>query len=912
MPSNPYDLTPTHWNGNDLTAAPFASVLFDPVNGPMQNDWRDPVEASIVGVGDRYIRSQSKGANWDLIIELTSTLETDRLQLARIFSGEPGQVYLRAKDGDNNTLRALAMLIELERVDANHFVAQTRVADARWEDNDLQTTGATYNNKSGDSVVLAGIANSGDKRARPTLTVTPVGIKAVDPGIDFMTMERGFIVNRSPKPLVDHPVDVTDVAAASSPYNTATLVKVAGISNLLNQVGGITAAFTGVVPIDTPAGGGLLQPAGIAIFDDGANQEQVYYIAATATQIQIVTRGVGGTTARAWPDNTPVYLSWLLKDGSDLRVWMNGAWVERWLGGFNSSVTRIWVPVSAPARKKMTAVAAATVGSPANGGSLQIQEDISDMPDSGVLAWEQELIGYSAKNDDTRTFIGIQRAVWTSRAAASHATAVPVYRVDNLFAIAFGRAGLPPPLGDPSLERRPALQLKSSQNNSWRYGDESDDASTVFYEPARPNRLAMFQPDYTVPAGDFNDAIPLRLADSTTIAAWKDSDYASGKLQVGRLRLSLPVGIKPAASAITYDCQPRRTLAMRMLGIPDDGTEIEIVRQLDPAEAAVAAATVTPASRLNALILNAVRAATIGGPSDDVAPTLPGFNAAQEGVKQDFSLSHDTPIESVYLRMKKAAAGDSFNVQILISSTDDADEYYHFGQTSGYPEDVYLASDLTTASVWYKAVPTSGKVVVLKAGTYRLRAYLSSWGSGTFNLGVAFLLVGMKPCLANTTGSDVKQSNLMLSFALVHPGGGPVEAVMPLINEDKQGSFDKLILALDDTAGDPLTPYVDRETTAVPSVHNIYHCIGRLTNPANGKLFDIDTFMKLTFPLAVDTLAHSAIYNEANWSWSLRGVIGPSDASEWCPLEPGSQSPTYAEGKMLNTSLLLTHRGKRG
>ena len=61
-----------------------------------------------------------------------------------------------------------------------------------------------------------------------------------------------------------------------------------------------------------------------------------------------------------------------------------------------------------------------------------------------------------------------------------------------------------------------------------KWGDQADDTLAAFYDADNPDRPDTFHPNFEV--AEDNDAEPLRLDESKTKAAWKDSDPGSGKL----------------------------------------------------------------------------------------------------------------------------------------------------------------------------------------------------------------------------------------------------------------------------------------------------------------------------------------------------------------------------------------------
>lgn len=170
-------------------------------------------------------------------------------------------------------------------------------------------------------------------------------------------------------------------------------------------------------------------------------------------------------------------------DGDDLRVYVDGQEVPRWLGRHadtdaNSTMTRIWANLHlAPMR---TAVTWTTAGSnnPATGGTLIVKEGTtSGWPERGAILWHNECILYDGKTDNA--FLNVTRGA-RGTVAAAHGAGTVMYWVEHRIQLAYGDTSIGTPVSRTDLE--PIIDLTNAYCDNYRH------IWTRFTDAANPAR----------------------------------------------------------------------------------------------------------------------------------------------------------------------------------------------------------------------------------------------------------------------------------------------------------------------------------------------------------------------------------------------------------------------------------------
>lgn len=151
-----------------------------------------------------------------------------------------------------------------------------------------------------------------------------------------------------------------------------------------------------------------------------------------------------------------------LASGDDLRVWVDGSEVNRWLDGPNTSTTKVWINLDWQAQQEFTLDGAIGTGDT----TITVNESINNMANDGILVCESEVITYTGKVNQTKKFTGCTRGAY-STTAATHADTTAIWWCQHEIWIVYGNAsaGSPPA----NTNYRPMFNLTSSTNTSWDY-----------------------------------------------------------------------------------------------------------------------------------------------------------------------------------------------------------------------------------------------------------------------------------------------------------------------------------------------------------------------------------------------------------------------------------------------------------
>jgi hypothetical protein len=156
-------------------------------------------------------------------------------------------------------------------------------------------------------------------------------------------------------------------------------------------------------------------------------------------------------------------------DGDDLRLMVDGVERDRWLADMNTAATKIWVDLSFQPTVSMTL----RVGIPASGtiASVEVNEDITQLPQTGILLIDSEAFIYTQKYDSDRKLTGITRAA-RGTAEAAHTASTSVHWIQHDTWLLYGNSGVAAPTTNDS--RKPAFSLSDSSNTSWVYTEFND------------------------------------------------------------------------------------------------------------------------------------------------------------------------------------------------------------------------------------------------------------------------------------------------------------------------------------------------------------------------------------------------------------------------------------------------------
>ena len=300
----------------------------------------------------------------------------------------------------------------------------------------------------------------GNQPALPIITITP----SSSGSSGFRYQKFVQVINNSTFPLVNYPLNI-----AGTVIDTAALISDNSNKALLN--GAIDASVT-TITYDTVTGS---LPASGWIY---IGTEQIYYASRNGTQFLGCVRGVNGTTAAIHADNATVYTSKMAADGNDLRVYVDGVEVKRWLSGINTVNTKIWINQTQPANSDMT-LGAAIAGAGAI-TEISIQNTATNnarlalIPTSGNVLIGSEIFVYTGVNLSTRLLTGVTRAERQTSAGA-HAVSDAIKFVTHDIWLYYGDPVIDAYVVDDTY--KPAIELTST-NSSWVYADFGNFAAT--------------------------------------------------------------------------------------------------------------------------------------------------------------------------------------------------------------------------------------------------------------------------------------------------------------------------------------------------------------------------------------------------------------------------------------------------
>lgn len=164
----------------------------------------------------------------------------------------------------------------------------------------------------------------------------------------------------------------------------------------------------------------------------------------------------------------------MLASGNDLRVYVDGAEVERWLYNMNTTATMVWINLSMKAKLETTkgittAIAASGVVAKIYFNATYEKTFLTALPSSGLLMIDNELFDYNNVNSSAATVDVIERASRGS-ALALHAVGALVRFIEHDVCIQYGSSGISAPSNDDS--RKPIIDLDAnSSNTQWKYSN---------------------------------------------------------------------------------------------------------------------------------------------------------------------------------------------------------------------------------------------------------------------------------------------------------------------------------------------------------------------------------------------------------------------------------------------------------
>lgn len=189
-------------------------------------------------------------------------------------------------------------------------------------------------------------------------------------------------------------------------------------------------------------------------------------------------------------------------DLDDLRVYVDGLEVDRWLSSTTpSATTEIWINLDFSAHLEFGLKTAIAGGGAITEIELDDSEDITTLPASGLVLIDSEVFVYTGKNNFSRKLTGVTRAM-RGTAAAAHTTADVVKWIQFDVMIVYGDSSLSAPVTNDDF--KPVFNLATSTNDSWVYAsfgetDKPRAAAWVSEIAQDPRPFVDSQSDFDIP-----------------------------------------------------------------------------------------------------------------------------------------------------------------------------------------------------------------------------------------------------------------------------------------------------------------------------------------------------------------------------------------------------------------------------
>lgn len=227
-------------------------------------------------------------------------------------------------------------------------------------------------------------------------------------------------------------------------------------------------------------------------------------------------------------------------DGDDLRVFVDGVEVDRWLVDINTASTYVWI--NADFQPQQSGSLKTAIASSGTISSIEFDDDddISGFPAAGLVRIDDELFAYTNKSDADRELTGVTRAA-KGTSAAAHTAGDTISWIQREIQVVYGNPSVSAP--DVDDDYKPMFSLANSSNIQWHYTQFGDGNGK---RAARWRRWGNITVDGR---GGVYTATQRTLADPYTVAgAWLDELHGNAY----GWYLENPCGIINAAWADGY------------------------------------------------------------------------------------------------------------------------------------------------------------------------------------------------------------------------------------------------------------------------------------------------------------------------------------------------------------------------
>lgn len=568
-----------------------------------------------------------------------------------------------------------------------------------------------------------------------------------------------------------------------------------------------------------------------------------------------------------------------LASGNDVRVWVDGQEVPRWLVGWNTTSTDIVTVLSFPPAPAITLAAAMTSTAPADGGSIALRGELEALPPSGAVVIDNEVIAYSGVDLVSRSILAIRRAFWGTTAAA-HAAAAPVYPNPRLYVVGSGKTSA----SSPDLPAQPAVDLASSSNQAWLWG-----GGGVF---VRDGAAASWQTELDNASGM---AARTGASNLTTAFTVVDNDPAPPRQPVNAIRVTLPQAIKAAANSVLVNATPAQALLRIELWSADRSGSLQLAGSW---QGASGLQFLTPSSAWQSLKLVVRYDAATGVYADSAGDYVAVTNTVNSPT--------DNGAVAVKIVLRSDLWTDGIRVPLMVATaaTQSFQATLH-ADASDAPGSELLrvtGSVSTTSPTWV----TLFNERLLRAGTY----WLVIFRNPPINAELRWLAHN------GSTHYEVRQAKRV--------GGAWDYTILPPVHivrahwRTPQVQPENPVLKLGSRSGVTAgVGHLGANLDQYVYVHRyapgtFYHCAATVSSSTTGESFSLDTWCPVAGSLEVDGRTGSVVLIEGGYRWPL-GRLARFAASQEAALSllPGTNSVTYTDPELVNTTVKLEWRNRR-
>jgi phage-related protein len=394
----------------------------------------------------------------------TTTLEASINTLFDVLDETPHQLIVMDQDNSNKQyyVYATPKSVQTEASGGPEVVITLAIDDPIWQSvtQNTQTWNITASGQSTDFTA------GGNAESYPIFEITPT----VSPPDGYLFNQFVQMIPNSAFTWKARPLEVT-----GGGFDTAA--KISDTDNFF-QLNGAIDSSTDIIAYDTVTGSIPIVGMGMV------GTEQISWANKTGTSsgnLTGVVRGIGGTTAAGHADNAVISVSRMQANGNDLRVYVDGAEVNRWLNSINTTATKIWIAIDIPIYQRPLLNTAIGIGDTVTEIVFQwIPASIDSwfaMPNSGRVLIDSEEFTYTSKSYDPakpQISIVINARAVRNTSAANHAAGATIYWLPYDINIVYGNTQSTAQNTDDTT--KPVISLAST-NSSFVYTEFSDTAA---------------------------------------------------------------------------------------------------------------------------------------------------------------------------------------------------------------------------------------------------------------------------------------------------------------------------------------------------------------------------------------------------------------------------------------------------